>query len=241
MHTLYELDSLSSAKNYQGWIYDSVKPHLGRRILELGSGIGNMSTWLPVRDLLVLCEMEEHFIQHLQSMPDLQNDKIKIIHLDLSKPAFDQLSPYDLDTIVSFNVMEHIEDDRSSFEEQVRILKASQSPGPKKIIVFAPALQFAFGEMDRVYKHYRRYSAKGLREQFRRIDPKIQVSTRYFNVLSIVPWIVQGKIFKKRSISKGQIRILERIIPFWKSFDQLLTSSMNFPLGQSVVCIAEIK
>ncbi len=46
----FELESLSKARNYQRWMYESVAPHLGVSILELGAGIGNMSQWLPKRE-----------------------------------------------------------------------------------------------------------------------------------------------------------------------------------------------
>jgi len=241
MQTLYELDSLSHAKNYQKWMYESVQSHLGSRILELGSGIGNLSTWLPTKEILVLSDVESQFIEHLNGVELLKNERTKIIQLDLSKPIADQVSHFQLDTIVSFNVMEHIEDDFASLKEQVQILKKSSSKGVKRVVIFAPAFQFAYGELDVVFKHHRRYSIGNLRKHFADIDPTIKVSARYFNLLSILPWIVQGRIMKSKEITPKQIKLIESIIPFWKSIDQLLTGIMRFPLGQSVICVAEIK
>jgi 16S rRNA A1518/A1519 N6-dimethyltransferase RsmA/KsgA/DIM1 with predicted DNA glycosylase/AP lyase activity len=54
----FELEILKDATNYQKWAAQAILPYLGERILEVGSGIGNMSQWLPVRQKLVLSETE---------------------------------------------------------------------------------------------------------------------------------------------------------------------------------------
>ncbi len=62
MQLPFELDSLAEARNYQRWVFDAVRPFLGRRILEVGSGIGNMSQWLPADELLVLAETDPRLV-----------------------------------------------------------------------------------------------------------------------------------------------------------------------------------
>ena len=88
MQTLYELDSLSGAKKYQKWIYESVHPYMGKRILEIGSGIGNLSQWLPQRELLVLSDVESGLVTQLSQIDSLKNPKVKILQLDLSRSIF---------------------------------------------------------------------------------------------------------------------------------------------------------
>ena len=39
-----ELERLASAERFIGWIADEIAPHLGRRVLEVGAGIGSVST-----------------------------------------------------------------------------------------------------------------------------------------------------------------------------------------------------
>ena len=40
-----DLEVMSDAENYVRWIFsDLIAPHLGRRVLEIGSGIGTFST-----------------------------------------------------------------------------------------------------------------------------------------------------------------------------------------------------
>ncbi len=241
MQTPFELDALSEAFQYQKWIYESVAPYLGKRVLELGSGIGNLSQWLPEGDLLVLSEVDTALIDILKAKPTIKVKKNAVIlHMDLQKNLNEQVAKYNLDTIVSFNVIEHIENDFLAIQDQVRALKESSALGPKKLIIFVPAFNFAYGSLDKVFKHYRRYDASMLRNTFKKIDPSLNPKIRYFNILSFAGWIFQGKILKKEVINKSQISILESIIPYWKPIDNFLTKKMKFPLGQSVVCVVEI-
>lgn len=241
MQILFELDALTHARNYQRWMFEAVEPYLGTRILELGAGIGNMSQWLPQKDVLIVSELEPHYLAQLQKNPKLQGDRVKLVHLDLSKSMSSQLESSDLDTIVSFNVLEHIDDDFAALKDQVALLKASKSSGNKRIVIFVPAIQFAYGEFDRAFKHFRRYHATDLKKIFNEIDPAIQVTTRYFNLLSLLPWIIQGRVLKRSSFNSGDIQKLEKIIPFWRPIDFLLTKVLRIPLGQSLICVAEIK
>lgn len=236
----FELESLSLAKNYQRWMYEAVAPFLGDSILELGAGIGNLSQWLPVRNALILSELESRYIEILRKKPGLHSPKVRILQINLDSPISSQLRDSGIDTIVSFNVMEHVENDRASFEDQVLLLKNSGHPGPKRIVTFAPAMPVAFGELDRKFRHFRRYRAADFHRIFRSIDPGIRVTTRYFNLLSLLPWIVKGRVLKKASINPEEVGLIERAIPLWKPFDALLLNTLKLPLGQSVVCVAEI-
>ena len=40
---LETLKALAASNNFNRWIYDTIKPYTGGRILEIGSGIGNIS------------------------------------------------------------------------------------------------------------------------------------------------------------------------------------------------------
>src|SRR5579872_5787954 len=62
----FALDTLAEAHEYQRWVFDAARPFLGRRILEVGSGIGNMSQWLPADDLLVLTDTDPELVALLR-------------------------------------------------------------------------------------------------------------------------------------------------------------------------------
>ena len=45
------LDALEQAPRFNRWMYDSIRPHLGKRLAELGAGRGNLSNCFAVTEL----------------------------------------------------------------------------------------------------------------------------------------------------------------------------------------------
>lgn len=237
----FELESLASAVNYQQWLIETITPNLGDSILEVGAGIGNMSQLLPVRSKLIITEAELGYIPLIKNrLADKTVPNLIVEHVDLSKDWLSDFTKYNLDTIVSFNVLEHIEDDVTAFRSFVELLKKSETRGPKKIITLVPAHQFLFGSLDEVFGHFRRYDSASTIDKIKAIDPKLNIKTQYFNIFGIVGWFVLGKILKKKSIGLNSIRSFELICPYIKSIDNFLHEKLKLPLGQSLLIIIEI-
>ena len=57
------LEVMSAAPRYNAWQYRRIAPFLGRRVCEIGSGIGNMSALLAARPLerLVLTDTDPYY------------------------------------------------------------------------------------------------------------------------------------------------------------------------------------
>ena len=56
--------------------------------------------------------------------------------------------------IIMVNVLEHIEDDGSALEYIYKILKPGGS-----LLLFVPALQFLYNQLDHDHGHFRQYSS----------------------------------------------------------------------------------
>ena len=238
----FELRSLASAKRYQKWLYRTVTPFLGKRILELGAGIGNMSRWLPLRERLILTENDEGFLQILQrELPQTfaYSPKLSIRSLDLNDGHFGGLSEEDLDTIISFNVLEHIEKDDEVLRQLGTLLKQSKATGPKRLVTLVPAHQWAYGEMDRSFGHYRRYSAQDWKRLHRETAPEAKLFVRYMNSFGLAGWVLNGRILKKSSIGMGSIQTFEALCPFLAPIDDALNKYIHLPFGQSVLAVFE--
>jgi SAM-dependent methyltransferase len=237
----FELRSLASARNYQAWVFRKVEPFLGKRILELGAGIGNMSRWLPLRERLILTESEPALCEMLRdSLADRAADpRVTTQSFDLAKS---DLAPYiaeNLDTIVSFNVLEHIEDDAAALARLCEILRASKAPGPKRLVTFVPAHSWAYGAMDKSFGHYRRYSRGSLGSILKSVAPEAKHTFSYFNVVGLAGWIVNGRILGKSQIGMGSIDAFERLCPIVSPIDDLLHKHLKLPMGQSLVSVVE--
>ncbi|MBI3542775.1 MAG: class I SAM-dependent methyltransferase [Deltaproteobacteria bacterium] len=178
----FELSSLSGARNYQSWIFESIRPFMGRRILEIGAGIGNMSRWLPRNERLILSETNPVLLGLLGGGIDAADDgKVTTLRLDLETDDVGSLVKENLDTIVSFNVLEHIKDDALVLRKMKEILMSGNGPYPRRIVSFVPAHHWAYGTIDRSFGHYRRYSRRlrqrpdrPARDDRRGLDPSLR-------------------------------------------------------------------
>ncbi len=62
----YTLKSMSRSNRYNRWTLDLVKPFLGSRVLEAGSGLGNISAMLVSRERLILTDNDPIYLPVLE-------------------------------------------------------------------------------------------------------------------------------------------------------------------------------
>src|SRR6185295_12920532 len=105
------LDSLEQAPRFNQWMFDRIKPFLGKRIAELGSGRGNLSKLLKTQGDALLTDNRQEYLDELsQRWGHLPT--VKVAPLDLLDSAdYQSLTEFQADTVVCLNVLEHIEDD----------------------------------------------------------------------------------------------------------------------------------
>src|SRR3954465_6963573 len=124
----FELTALRSAVNYQRWVAAAAAPHLGKRILEVGAGLGNLSRWLPLRERLLLSEREPELLRLLHAEVHERfgaDPRVATVQADLARELPAAITDAGLDTIVSFNVLEHVEDDAGVLARLAGVLEAS--------------------------------------------------------------------------------------------------------------------
>ncbi len=240
----FELESLARAKNYQQWIYDLILPHLGDRIFEVGAGIGNMSRWLPIREKLILNEIEPDLRNILtEKMRDRggNDPRVQVVEYDVLNPPAEFEPLRDIDTIVSFNVLEHIQDDEKFVRSLGSLLTGSRSTKQKVLLTLVPSHQWAYGGMDKEFGHYRRYAKKELRRLHELAMPGAETTVRHFNLVGLLGWFVRGRVMGKKNISLTAIDSFEKLTPFLRKFDAFTYGTLRPPVGQSLIAISVLK
>ena len=235
----FELEALRGAVNYQRWVADTVAPHLGSRILEVGAGLGSLSRWLPLRDRLVLSEFDPALLPLLRADVHQRfgaDPRVTVVEADLGREMPATIAAEDLDTVVSFNVLEHVEDDAGALDRLAAVLRRSPSPGEHRIVTFVPAHPWAYGSVDAAYGHVRRYTAASFAALATKSCPDWRLQTRYFNAFGLPGWVLLGRVLRRRSVSVGAIRWFERLCPWIRDVDDLL-HSLRLPLGQSLIAV----
>jgi SAM-dependent methyltransferase len=239
----FELQSLLEAVRYQQWLADSVRPWLGERILEIGAGLGSMSRWLPARERLIVTESDpgllERLTENTREWFDPADDSVSVERFDPLRDPPDRYVAEKLDTIVSFNVLEHIEDDVAAFACLSRILREGRAEGARRLVTLVPAHPWAYGTVDAGFGHFRRYSGSRIREIAQEVAPEARLVVRHLNAVGLVGWLLNGRVLRRRALGSGAVRAFERLCPLIRAVDDALHRLLRLPLGQSLIAVWE--
>jgi glycosyltransferase involved in cell wall biosynthesis/protein-L-isoaspartate O-methyltransferase len=208
------LDSLAGTKRFNKWMADTVRPYLGTRVLELGAGIGNMTQHLARgRKTYVASDIDAEHMARLRvrfgGRPNLEIRKCDLCDGEDFKPLLGVF-----DSVVCLNVLEHVEDDLGALRNIFSALK----PGGRAIIL-VPQDQKAYGTLDEVLGHYRRYSEAQLRARLEGAGFGVE-RMLHFNRATRPGWRFNGQILKRRSFSRFQLRVFDLLVPLWRRIDR---------------------
>ena len=224
------LDSLAGTKRFNRWMADTVRPWCGARVLELGAGIGNMTQHLSRgRKAYVASDIDEEHMARLKvRFRGRPNFQIRKCDLQASED-FEPLRQ-SFDTVVCLNVVEHVKDDLLALRN---IHSALEAGG--RAIILVPQDQKAYGTLDEVLGHYRRYSEDQLRRRMEEAGFEVE-RILHFNRITRPGWRFNGQILKRRTFSRFQLTIFDWLVPVWRAIDRF------FPWPSvSVIAIGRVK
>ncbi len=207
------LDVLSGARNFNRWMADTIRPYVGKRVLEIGAGIGNLTRQLVARrELYVVGDIDEEHLARLKTRFHHRSN-LQVCTCDLTHPADFARFTETMDSVVCLNVLEHVEDDLQG----LRNIHSALRPGGRAIIL-VPHGQEVFGSLDVALGHFRRYKHSELRERMEstgfRVDRILE-----FNRISRPGWYVTGRILKRTTLSPFQLKVFDRLVWLWRRID----------------------
>jgi glycosyltransferase involved in cell wall biosynthesis len=215
---------MAKAGRYNRFIYDQYREHLGPAVVELGSGVGNVSRFLLDREKLLLTENEPAYLSLLQASFGGWG-YIDIRPLDITARPPKELAGA-FDTAVCFNVIEHVENDAAAVATIADLLKKDG-----KAVLIVPAHQGLFGSLDKHLLHFRRYDREGFTALLEKAGFET-LEARYLNPIAVPGWWLNGKIFGRKVIPGFQLALFDRLTPLvaWAS-----GLGLNFGLSLFVV------
>ena len=225
------LDVISEAKRFNYWMYNTIKPYCKGKVLEIGSGIGNISKFLLADQFpTVLTDIRTVYCDQLQLKFDHFPNLLSVEVMDLIDPDFEtkfQNYLHSFDTVFALNVVEHIFDDDLAIKNANRLLKKNGH-----LIILVPAFQTLYNGFDKALEHYRRYTAQSLSTIFTKNNFKV-IHTQYFNAAGILGWYVSGKLQKNETIPQNQMKLFNTLVPIFKLVDKAIFHSV----GLSVIAV----
>jgi SAM-dependent methyltransferase len=147
-----ELEVFQHACNWKRYWSSLVRPYLGKRVLEVGAGIGGSTPFLRRgnEELWVCLEPDTKLADRLRAVSPDGCETVCGTVTDLDANTL-------FDTIIYADVLEHIADDA------VELRNASEHLLPfGHLIVVSPAWSFLFSEFDLSLGHRRRYTTSAL-------------------------------------------------------------------------------
>ena len=140
-----ELEVFDKASFWRTYLYLVIKKFIGKKILEVGAGIGSF-TKIYVKDNIniTLSEVDDSNYQTLKKKFLPKNVKIENKLIEQFNETFD--------TILYLSVLEHIEDDKKEISNALDKLEDKGH-----LIICVPAHNYMYSNFDKEIGHFRRY------------------------------------------------------------------------------------
>ena len=222
-----DLEAMSFAKNYHRWIVDEFHPALGTNVAEIGAGVGNFSEFLLDAGVKYLAAFEpsENMYPHLaKKFAGMQNVRT---YNNLFEETSERFIEY-FDAAVYVNVLEHIENDVEALSHAFKTLR----PGGR-LLVFVPALQWLYSELDYKVGHFRRYHRSQLIQTIEAAGFCVKTA-KYFDIMGIIPWYFAFVVLKQTASATNVSSYDRLIVPITRRLEQ----SFSPPVGKNLLVIA---
>ncbi|MGH7699132.1 MAG: class I SAM-dependent methyltransferase [Gemmatimonadales bacterium] len=221
------LERLAGAGRYNRWMFDRLRRWVGSRVLEVGSGIGNLSEFLVHRDRLVLTDTRPEYLERLRERFGARpNVAVARLYLPGDDTA---LGGERFDTVICLNVLEHVEDDSGSLAALHRLLTPAG-----RLILLVPALPALYGTLDDALGHHRRYTRAELAAKFAATGFRRR-HLEYFNLAGIPGWWFTGRVLRRRVLPSGSLRLYDALVPLFR-----LERLLPWRVGQSLIAVGEV-
>ncbi len=190
------LEIMQKATQYNSWLFSKIKPHLGGRILEVGSGIGSFTLLLKEIGEVWAGDINKNYLKYLKKR-FAKEVRVGYVNIEKKKYFFGDMK---FDCVVCLNVLEHIKNEEKALKNIHKLLKKGG-----KLILLVPAHKSLYSEFDRKIGHYRRYSLKEVSLKLNYSSFKV-LDIYYLNFFGVLGWLLFFKLLKFKKMSKFGVR-----------------------------------
>lgn len=213
-HGAQILSEMETARRFNHWMGETLSPFIGERVLEIGAGIGTLTSQFIPRKYYVASDINPHYLSCLKSLCD-DKPYLQVHNIDAGEDRDFAGLEQKFDTALMVNVLEHVPDEMKA----LRNLWNSLASGGRAIILVPQHLAL-FGTLDEVLQHRERYTIAKLHESL--TNAGFRVETIFdFNRVSVPGWWLNGKVLRRKSFSRVQLTILDFVMPFLSRIDRL--------------------
>lgn len=220
------LHQLERTRRFNLWMGDTVRPFVGDRVLEIGSGIGNLTEQFIPREFYLATDLNPTYLGYLRSYA-LGKPYLNVRRIDVTRPDdFTELHER-FDTVVMLNVLEHVADPAMALANLRRTLATGG-----RAIILVPQHPWLYGTLDTALEHRERYTREGLVESLSAAGFTVE-QVLEFNRASLPAWWFNGRVLKKTVFSRFQLKTFDVMVPLIRRVDRWLP----WP-SQSLIAVA---
>lgn len=216
------LEYFDLAQNYRNYQLSLIKKYLGKKILEVGPGRGEIIENFVGNNenQIYLADIDKDLCNFLKDK--FKNDNVRIINSDITDIN------EKFETILYMDVVEHIEDDKGEIKNAIKKLETNGY-----LINIVPAFQFLYSSFDKEVGHFRRYTKKDFIKFA--LDNKVEiVDLKYFDTIGFLILILNKLLkIKGDKNAKFGIALWNFLIPISRILDKIFFHSF----GKSMICV----
>jgi SAM-dependent methyltransferase len=214
------LRRMESARNYNAWLFARCEAYLGSRVLDAGAGIGTFSELAAQGRDVVALEPDPDLAPVLRRRFEGRDDVAVMEEMVESVGGT-------FDSIICFNVLEHIRDDAVALRRFFDVLV----PGGR-LLLLVPAHKWLYGGIDRGVAHERRYEKSELHDRLTGAGFEVDV-LRLVNPVGALGWFVSSRLRKREEVPRGPLSLYDRLVPLLRPLDRI-----ELPIGLSLWAVA---
>lgn len=222
----------SRAQPYFDWQFEQFAPYVGRRVVDVGCGLGSF-----------VGRFLEHGVEsYLGVEPDADlrrrlkerwtDARVRLTKCtDASQPELaEELRAEGVDTAFSCNVIEHIERDDLALKHMIEGVKSGGH-----VCILVPAHQALYGSLDELDNHYRRYDKASMRALVARVggDAVEWKELYYLNAIGALGWIVKAKLIREKAHGNENFALMNAVLPFVSRAEKAIRP----PFGLSLIAV----
>jgi SAM-dependent methyltransferase len=218
---------------YLRWQLDQFGSNLGRRILEVGCGIGGIIEELGPRDIIYGLDVEPEVVEYAASrFIGRQECRIELLDITTCNDSeIQRLRGLLFDTILCINALEHIHDDALALRRMHSIVTVGGA-----LALLVPAHRALYGAYDRLDGHFRRYDRPALRRLAVAAGFEVEIM-QHFNALGAAGWWLQYHLLRRCGHGPAHFRVMSWLLPICRGLEGLVTP----PFGLSLVAVLRKK
>ncbi|HYZ03236.1 MAG TPA: class I SAM-dependent methyltransferase [Candidatus Binatia bacterium] len=240
-HSLATQEVLGNAAAYNRWLVDTLQGAWAgaERVLDVGCSIGNVTGVVATRlaetrgtpglvvGIEIIPDAAQRFAERFADRSDL-----RVVCGDITEPTPELREFEPFDAAVSFNVIEHIEDDVGA----LRAIANRLGPGGRLGVLVPGGGRRLYGTLDALDRHYRRYTPSLLGERFDEAGFEV-ISIRRVNMIGALLWFLKGRVVRSQEFHAGEVKSFDRVVPILRRLDSLCGP----PFGQSLAAVGRVR